>query len=218
MLKLVIKFIIGILSIPVTYAVTKAFYINFVMINEVAANLRYFIWGLVAYAVLHLLFYKPAYLYVLGHEAVHAGMAWLFGGRIKSFKVSKDGGKVATDKSNFIIELAPYFFPIYTIIITVIYFVVSQSYPVNGAIFLFLIGFTLAFHIIATVEIMKVKQPDIVKSGYMFSIVIVYIVNIIVISTIFGLTFPGFSIGKFFLDLLKETQYIYVAAIRQLFF
>ncbi|MDP3791724.1 MAG: hypothetical protein Q8R38_06765 [Candidatus Omnitrophota bacterium] len=218
MIKLIIKFVIGVLAIPVAYAATKAFYDNFILINEVAANLRYFVWGIVSYSILHLLFYKPAYLYVLGHEAVHAGVAWLFGGKIKSFKVSEEGGSVGTTKSNFIIELAPYFFPIYTIIITIIYFVVSQSYPINGAIFLFLIGFTLAFHIISTVEIMKVKQPDIVKSGYVFSIAIVYIVNIIVMSMIFGLTFPGFTIGKFFLDLWSQTQYIYVAVIKQLFF
>lgn len=218
MVKLAVKFIIGILAVPVAYAVTKAFYDNFVVIQDVAANMRYFGWGMAGYAVLHLLFYKPAYMYVLGHEAVHAGMAWIFGGKIKSFKVSEEGGSVGTDKTNFVIELAPYFVPIYTTIIAVIYFVVSQSYQINGAIFLFLIGFTLTFHLVSTVEIMKIKQPDIVKSGYVFSIVMVYIINIIVISLIFGLTFHGFSISKFFLDLWANTKYIYVALVKQLFF
>jgi hypothetical protein len=132
--------------------------------------------------------------------------------------VSEEGGSVGTDKTNFVIELAPYFIPIYTTIIAVIYFIVSQSYKINGAVFLFLIGFTLAFHLVSTVEIMKIKQPDIIKSGYVFSIVMVYIINIIVISLIFGLTFHGFSIGKFFLDLWANTKYIYVALIKQLFF
>ena len=218
MLKLILKLVIGVLSLPVAYAATKAFYTNFMLVKEAAANLQYFAWGIVVYVVLHLLFYKPTYMYVLGHEAVHAGMAWLFGGKVKSFKVSKEGGSVATDKSNFIIELAPYFVPIYTVIITLIYFVVSRSYPIDGSIFFFLIGFTLAFHIVATVEIMKVKQPDIVKSGYMFSISLVYIVNIIVISTIFGLVFPGFTLNKFFLDFWEFSKYIYVAVVRQLFF
>ena len=218
MIRLIIKFIIGVLIMPVAYAATRAFYGNFILIKEVAAHLNYFTWGIVSYAVLHLLFYKPAYLYVLGHEAVHAGMAWIFGGKIKSFKVSGEGGSVGTDKTNFIIELAPYFIPIYTIIATVIYFVVSRSYPTDSSVFLFLIGFTLSFHIVATVETMKVKQPDIVKSGYLFSIVLVYIINIIIISVIFGLAFDGFSIKKFFLDMLGGSKYIYVAAIRQLFF
>lgn len=218
MIKLIIKFIIGILALPVAVAATKAFYSNLILIKEVAPNLHYFFWGIVVYVVLHLLFYKPAYLYVLGHEAVHAGVAWIFGGKIKSFKVSEEGGQVATTKSNFIIELAPYFIPIYTMIITAIYFVVSRSYPIQGGTFMFLIGFTLAFHLVSTIETMKIKQPDIIKSGYIFSIAIVYVVNIIVISLIFGMVFEGFSISKFFLDLWMASKYIYVAVIRQLFF
>jgi hypothetical protein len=213
-----VKFIIGVLSLPICYSVTKAFYVNFMHMQSASINLPYFVWGIVVYAILHLLFYRPTYMYVLGHEAVHAGMAWIFGGKIKSFKVSREGGSVGTDKTNFIIELAPYFFPIYTIVVTLIYFVVTQSYPINGTIFLFLIGFTLAFHIIATIEIMKVKQPDIVKSGYMFSISFVYIVNIIVMAAIFGLAFPGFETKRFFIDFLEFSKYIYVAVVRQLFF
>ena len=218
MIKLLIKFIIGILALPVAVGMTLAFYQNIILIAELAKNLNFFIWGIVFYVILHLLFYKPTYFYVLGHEAVHAGMAWIFGGKIKSFKVSEEGGAVATDKSNVVIELAPYFIPIYAILISVVYFVVASSYAINGALFIFLIGFTLAFHLISTIEIMKIKQPDIMKSGYFFSIIIVYIINILVISFIFSLVFPGFSIKKFFLDVWTSSGYIYTAAVRQLFF
>ncbi len=183
-----------------------------------APNLNFFLWGILSYVAIHLLFYKPTYFYVLGHEAVHAGMAWIFGGKIKSFKVSEGGGSVATDKSNFFIELGPYFIPIYAIIITLIYFVIASSYTINGATFVFLISFALAFHIISTIEIMKIKQPDIMKSGYFFSIILVYALNIVVISFIFSLVFPEFSIKKFFLDSWHSSKYIYAAAVQQLFF
>ena len=218
MIKLIIKFIIGVIALPLAYGVTLAFYKNSILISELADKLDYFIWGIVIYVILHLLFYKPTYFYVLGHEAVHAGMAWIFGGKIKSFKVSEDGGAVKTDKSNFVIELAPYFIPIYAIIITAVYFVIASSYAINSTLFIFLIGFALAFHIISTIEIMKIKQPDIVKSGYFFSIIMVYVINIIVIALIFSLVFPGFSIKKFFIDVWSSSRYIYTAAIRQLFF
>jgi len=215
--KLFIKFIIGVLALPLMYGVTAAFYDNLILIEALAASLKFFAWGIVGYVILHLLFYKPTYLYVLGHESVHAGLAWVFGGRIKSFKVSGDGGSVATDKSNIIIELGPYFIPIYAIIITVIYFIVASSYTINGALFVFLIGFALAMHMISTIEVMKIRQPDIVKSGYLFSIVIVYILNIIVISFIFSMIFPMFSMGKFFVDFWIQSKYIYAVMGRQLF-
>lgn len=192
MMKLFIKFVIGVLVVPVSFGVTIAFYNNFMLIKELAHSLNFFIWGISSYVVLHILFYKPTYLYVLGHEAVHAGVAWLFGGRIKSFKVSEEGGKVSTDKSNIVIELSPYFIPIYAIIITVIYFVIASSYNISSSTFVFLIGFTLAFHMVSTIEILKIRQPDIMKSGYFFSIMTVYILNVIVISFIFSLIFPLF--------------------------
>lgn len=195
-----------------------AFYNNIILVKELAGSLTFFLWGIASYAVLHLIFYKPTYLYVLGHEAVHAGVAWIFGGKIKSFKVSKKGGSVGSDKSNAVIELSPYFVPIYAIIITVIYFVIASSYNINGSVFTFLIGFALAFHMISTIEVMKIRQPDIVKSGYLFSIVMVYVLNIVVISLMFSLLLPSFSAKKFFIDAWRSSSHVYVAIVKQLFF
>ena len=218
MIKLLIKLLAGILSIPVALAVSISFYNNIILIKELAGSLNFFLWGIGTYVIIHLLFYKPTYLYVLGHETVHAGIAWLFGGKIKKFKVSGKGGSVATDKSNFLVELGPYFVPIYAIIITVVYFVISSSYNINGRTFIFLIGFALAFHLISTIEVMKIRQPDIVKSGYFFSVVLIYVLNIIVISVIFGLLFPSFSIQKFFVDCWLVTKHAYLVITKQMFF
>jgi hypothetical protein len=203
--------------VPIAIGVTIAFYNNLILIKELANCLKFFIWGIVSYAILHILFYKPTYLYVLGHEAVHAGVAWLFGGRIKSFKVSGEGGGVATDKSNIVIELSPYFVPIYAIIISLVYFVIVSSYNINSTTFIFLIGFALAFHIISTIEILKIRQPDIVKSGYFFSIIMVYALNIVIISVMFGLLFPSFSLKKFFFDVFGLSKDMYAAMVNQLF-
>jgi len=218
MLKLIIKFVIGVLAIPVAIGTTQAFYNNILLIKELASSLNLFIWGIASYVVLHLLFYKPTFLYVLGHEAVHAGTSWIFGGRIKGFKVSKEGGAVTTDKTNVVVELSPYFVPIYAIIIAVIYFVVASSYNINGATFVFLIGFTLAFHIISTIEVMKIRQPDIVKSGYIFSIIFVYVLNIVVILLIFSLLFPSFKAKVFFVDAWASSGRMYAAIVKQLFY
>ncbi len=217
MLKLFIKLIAGVLSIPIAVGVTVAFYKNLLMVSSLSSSLSFFLWGIASYTVLHLLFYKPTYLYVLGHEAVHAGISWIFGGKIKSFKVSEKGGSVGTDKSNVVIELSPYFVPIYAIIITLIYFVVASSYRINGSVFIFLIGFTLAFHMISTIEVMKIRQPDIVKSGYFFSIIVVYSLNIIVIALMFSLMFPEFSAKQFFVASWHMSRDAYIGVCKQLF-
>lgn len=217
-LKILLKSFVAVMMVPLAFAVTTAFYRNMVMIRELSGSLGYFIGGIIAYVALHLLFYKPTFLYVLGHEAVHAGVGWLCGAKISSFQVSKEGGSVAMDKSNPVIELSPYFVPIYAILITLVYFLLISSYNINGSIFVFLIGFALAFHIISTIEIMKIKQPDFVKTGYFFSIVLVYILNILVISLMFALVFPSFHIQKFFMDFAVGAKDIYVTIYKQLFY
>jgi len=214
----VFKLVVGILSIPVMAAVTVALYGNIIGVSEFSGILKYFMWGVGAYIALHILFYKPTFFYVLGHEAVHAITSWVMGGKINSFKVSEEGGSVSTTKTNTVIELSPYFIPIYAIILMAVYFVVAYSYKINGSFFIFAIGFTLALHVVMTIEVMKIRQPDIMKSGYLFSIVAVYVLNIAIIALLFSLLFPSFSSKKFFIDSYVFSRDIYAAIIRQLFF
>ncbi len=203
---------------PLAIGASAAFYDNMILVKELSEHMRLFLWGIASYVILHIFFYKPNYLYVLGHEAVHAATSWVLGGKIKSFKASKEGGSVTTDKSNVIIELSPYFIPVYSLIILCAYFIVSASYKINSATFIFLIGFTLAFHLISTVEILKIRQPDIMKSGYVFSIVLVYLLNIMVIALVFGAVFAEFEITKYFVGFYNSSKDIYQAIIKQLFF
>lgn len=213
----IVKLVVGILAIPVMFGVTYAFYTNIVTVSQLSGILSYFVWGIVSYVFVHLLFYKPTFFYVLGHEAVHALFSWVMGGKINSFTVNKEGGSVSTDKTNTFIELSPYFVPVYAIILMAIYFVISYSYKINGAAFVYLIGFTLAFHVIMTIEVMKIRQPDILKSGYLFSIVFVYVLNIIIIALLFSLMFRSFSAKMFFIDSWNASKMVYMAVLRQLF-
>ena len=213
----IVKFIVGVLSIPIMFAVTVAFYDNIVAVKELTGILQYFMWGIGAYIAIHLLFFKPTFVYVMGHEAVHAVTSWVMGGKISSFKVSQEGGSVTTTKTNTVVELSPYFVPIYAVILMAVYFVVAYSYSINGSVFVFLIGFTLALHVIMTIEVMKTRQPDLMESGYLFSIVVVYVLNIVIIALLFSLLFRSFSAKKFFVDSFVVSKDIYAAILRQLF-
>ena len=95
---------------------------------------------------------------------------------------------------------------------------VASSYNISGRVFIFLIGFALAFHLISTIEVMKIRQPDIVKSGYFFSIILVYVLNIVVMSMMFSLLFPSFSAKKFFMDTWVMSKTTYIVIVKQLFY
>ncbi len=60
---------------------------------------------------------KPMRVYVFGHELTHAIWTWLFGGRVKRFKATSTGGHVVDHEEQFLITLAPYFFPLYVVLV-----------------------------------------------------------------------------------------------------
>src|SRR3954468_14407382 len=76
---------------------------------------------------------RPLRLYVFGHELTHAIWVWIMGGEVKAFEVSREGGSIVTNKHNVWIALSPYFYPIYTLAILMVYGAVSFFYDVAGA-------------------------------------------------------------------------------------
>src|SRR5512137_2332803 len=87
----------------------------------------WFAGGFILYVVIHFLFKKPILSYVVFHELTHAIFAVLFGGPVKAFHATEKGGQVHLTKSNFIITLAPYFFPLYTFIALAAYWLARAA-------------------------------------------------------------------------------------------
>ncbi|HEY6010754.1 MAG TPA: hypothetical protein VIX18_04720 [Nitrospirota bacterium] len=140
----------------------------------------YFLAGWLAYATVHILFRKPIFTYVVGHELTHALFAMLFGGSVKSFQASERGGRVTLTKSNFLITLAPYFFPVYTFAALALYGIVRATGAGGGLTdaLIFLSGATFAFHVILTFMFLRTDQNDIREEGAVFSYPLIYLFNI----------------------------------------
>ena len=116
-----IKFIIAVLLLPVCGGAAMALWR--VLCASGGADM---VWvpllaGAACWVVIFLLLPKPMWIYVFGHELTHALWTWLFGGQVKKMKVSSDGGHVVVSKTNFLIALAPYFFPFYTALVIVVF-------------------------------------------------------------------------------------------------
>ena len=65
-------------------------------------------------------------IYVYGHELTHVLWTWAMGGRVKKFKASSTGGQVVVTKTNFLIALAPYFFPLYAVLVVLVFLVLDR--------------------------------------------------------------------------------------------
>lgn len=217
MLKKVIKTVIGMLLLPLVASFSIAFYEQFGSIDIfLTRGQQYFLRGIVAYCLVQLFLFKPVFLYVMGHEAVHVLATWLCLGKVTSFKVTSGGGSVSTSKSNLFISLSPYFVPIYALLLIVVYYLINNvifSGIFAPAYFMFLLGMTLAFHIVMTVDTLKTRQPDLVKAGHLTSAILIYVINITLVAGTLGLLFDGFSFRYF----LNNTFYLSIIVYQNIF-
>ncbi|MFH1790563.1 MAG: hypothetical protein ABH885_01065 [Candidatus Omnitrophota bacterium] len=206
-----LKNIIGIVALPVAVGFSKVFCSMLSEVSYISSNMGLFLWGIILYMLMHILFWKPVYLYTLGHEAIHIIATWMCGGHVTSFSITNDGGSVTTSKTNVFIELSPYFVPIYTLVL--IFMIPVVRYWFADADFFkyyaLILGFSLGMHLIMTAEIIKLKQPDIANSGYAFSLTVIYVANLAIIFLVFSILIKELSFTQFVMKGLESSGDIY---------
>jgi len=204
---------IGIALLPICLAATIAFFHILKFLSAPGVAQICFISGMLVYAGFFLLSWKMTAIYVFGHEAVHAIIAFLCGAKIAAFRVSSRGGSVATTKSNFVISLAPYFLPLYTVLIGTGFLMVRLFYAQAMAyanLFLFLSGFSLSFHFFMTVDSLRIEQTDLSRNGYLFSLALIYLINMFVLSGILCAVFAPQAFPGFVRDVYSQTKSILI--------
>lgn len=122
---------------------------------------------------------RPVSAYVLGHELMHMLMARIFRGKIKDYMISSEGGYIVTNKYNFLIALAPYLWPFYSVPVLAAwgvstYWDAASHYQ---EFFLGALGFTWMFHLTFTLWILPRGQSDFHGPGRTFSFALIYLAN-----------------------------------------
>lgn len=181
----ILTFFVGIVLIPLCFAVSETV-ISLVRAISPDSSMAIpepglaLLGGFIVWILLYFTVPLPIRTYVLAHELTHALWGMLMGARIFRMRVSRDSGSVTMSKSNFLITLAPYFFPLYTVIVIVSYYVLSIFYDVSRyhLFWLGLVGFTWGFHFTFTISTLLQHQSDIKVYGAVFSYVLIYLFNI----------------------------------------
>lgn len=160
---------------------------------------------------------RPVLLYVFGHELTHAVWVWLMGGRVSEFKVRLSGGHILTNKSNVLIALAPYFYPIYSVLVIVLYalgWLFWDMAPYTRWLFLAL-GVTWSFHISFTLWMIPKGQSDLSHHGTFFSLVVIYLANLGLLTGLLLLTAPQASLHGFAREFLHNAAQLsgWIAAL-----
>ncbi len=190
-----IKFIIAILLLPVCAGAATALWKVLCASGGVDVVWVPLLAGAACWLVIFLLLPKPMWIYVFGHELTHALWAWLFGGQLKKLKVSSGGGHVVVSKSNFLIALAPYFFPLYAALVVAGFSLSRLIWDWRSYLVWFhlLIGAAYAFHVTLTWHVLKTRQSDITSQGWLFSAVIIFLGNVCVL--LFGVPLLTTKVG-----------------------
>ncbi len=190
-----VKFIIAVLLLPVCAGAAMA--LGRVLQSSYGADTVWvpFLAGAACWLVVFLLLPKPMWIYVFGHELTHALWAWLFGGRVKKMKVTAEGGHVVISKTNFLIVLAPYFFPLYAVLVILAFAIGHWIWDWRSDLVWFhlAIGAAYAFHVTLTWQALKTRQTDITSQGYLFSAVIIFLGNVGVL--LFGVPLLTAKVG-----------------------
>lgn len=138
--------------------------------------------GVACWLTVFLMLPRQTWLYVLGHELTHAVWGWAFGGELLEFKAGAKSGRVVLTRTNFLIALAPYFFPLYAVLAVVVFGVWNwvRPFALLPSVFHLVLGAAYAFHVTWTWEIVRTRQSDLEGQGYLFSAVVVCLGNVIV--------------------------------------
>lgn len=179
-----LKMIVAVLLLPVCVGAAKALYL--VLWHSGSGTSTTWValgGGAACWIVIYLLLPKPMWVYVLGHEFTHVLWTWLFDGKVKKMKVSSKGGHVVVTKNNFLISLAPYFFPLYAAAVMTVFVLghLIWNWAAYMVWFHLLLGAAYAFHLTLTWHILKTEQSDITQHGYLFSGVIIFLGNVAVL-------------------------------------
>jgi hypothetical protein len=200
-----VKFIVAMFLIPLCAILSQTFFTAFAraaMTQRLWAGQEFWFFslGVVLWLIAFFGLPRPIIIYVFGHELTHALWVVLMGGRVSRFKVGRDGGHIVTNRSNFFIALAPYFFPLYSILAIAIYGALGLFYNVQpwGKLLYAVIGATWAFHFTFTCWMIPKSQTDLREHGTFFSLTVIYLMNLLLLIVMLimassQITFAGFG-------------------------
>ena len=180
------RFFIGLLLLPACVAATQAV-VSLARLAQVASDSIVpptawaFAGGVALWLVVFFTLPRPVRTYVLAHELTHALWGTLMGEKVLGMSVSAQKGSVTLSGSNFLITLAPYFFPLYTVLVIIGYNLLALFYDLNDyyLCWLALVGLTWGFHLTFTLSSLLQRQTDIKECGHLFSYTIIYLFNIL---------------------------------------
>jgi hypothetical protein len=209
-----VKFVVALFLLAPAWIVTETFFTSFARAAVHAEFWRseefwFFGCGFVIWLAAWVLFsnHRPLIVYVFGHELTHAIWVILHGGKVSAFRITRSGGHILSDRINTTIALSPYFFPIYSVFGIVIYALLGCFWdmtPWRPLLYMY-IGASWSFHLTFTLWMIPRGQTDLTYGGNFYSGVVIYIMNLVVLSVFLIAAPNGLTLRAFARELRDNT-------------
>jgi len=191
-----LRLILGILLLPVVYGVTLNLLNQMFAVDKMI--LTYLLTGISIFLALYLFVWEPAIIYKKGQRVLEI-----------IFKFFAP-----------LVKTAPYVLPIYTILISLAYFILANFINSDYLLYYTLscLGFCTMLHLVFTAQVLKPKQWDYAKiTNYIFSFSLIFILDLWLFGYIFSFMANNFSFLSLFNGSIQTAQDIYKSVFSQLF-
>jgi len=192
LINLLFKNVIMVLSILFGVGYGLALINELINFNITAKSSIYFLGGVIVFIPVWFIWVKKNNFFsVFEHEFTHLVAGLVFFKKPVGFLVKENGeGATYLCGENFIITLAPYFFPTFVCGLLIVSLVIDTRF---ANYYFALLGIFTSYHILSTFKEFSYHQPDIKKRGMVFSTIFLLFANVIFYGFLVAFVNGGFK-------------------------
>lgn len=153
---------------------------------------------------------------ILAHELTHSFFALITFHKVEHIRLDPEGsgGEMGfKGEGNWLIIIAPYFFPLFGMIFMIMMSLLPANLIFNG-----ILGYFLGYHTDTVASQIHEKQTDLPKVGYLFCLVFLPGANLWVIGSFLAFNSRGWSGLGLYFDLINHLNAQYARYVLNLIF
>jgi len=186
---------LGLFLLPATAGLVMSLYEFLVGLQSASHHtsaFMYFLAGAGGWLIIFFCVPRPVRLYILGHELSHLVIAWACGIRGGRLEVRKDGGSVEVERSTVWVAMAPYLFPLYSLIVILGFTLFSRWIPEShfNTTLPLLVGVSWSFHLTFTGIALSQPQSDLRPYGTLGSLCFILFFNVLLLTLVAAIHHP----------------------------
>jgi hypothetical protein len=181
---LIFKLLLFIIAVPALAGYGLALYDEIASALEYSSQARLGLAMLPAGMLLWLVFGRfLGFFHVFEHEITHLVTGLAFFIQPRQLVASESGGRMEMYGNNFIVSLAPYFVPLFSLVLMALIPLLDSTVSMYAC---GVLGLVTGYHVITNLQEFSLQQPDIRNHGLVFSTLICLLGNVLALGVVAG--------------------------------